>query len=503
MGTSDESFRLSTLDASFIYGEAANGPLNIAILGLFRSRIEFKSLLAHMDERMHLLPRYRQRVVFAPFNLNHPSLQDDPDFDLAHHLFCHKLPRGSTAALMKAVMQVYEQPLDRGKPLWELHLFSGLGGGRSAILAKMHHCLGDAISGMELLAVMTSTKPDAPAPTPPDESWKPAPQPGRAKLLASALSDLARSRIGLARRAVDTVTHFRDFDTNVSARAAALQTMRRIAQPIVAAPWNAATVTNARTMAWLRCSLGDVARIRATLGGTVNDVMLAMLSEGAARYLAHHRCPTSGRPLRVGCPVNVRAQDEYGKPGNRVSMMFPEFDAKPMTAVDRLKAVTRETSRIKAAREAIAFQNLLATLDYIPPRMLAQISRLVTSAIEGSGWLTGRAPRIARRAQILGLGINFVATNVPGSPVPIYLAGHQMVETAGMIPLTATLGYGVAIVSYNRNLYLGLMAEPNLMPDVDFMKSRIKETFRELIAAVPKAVVPPSPGAPPATREVA
>src|SRR5208282_125492 len=126
-------------------------------------------------------------------------------------------------------------------PLWELHLFSGLGGGRSAILAKMHHCLGDAISGMELLAVMTSTKPDAPAPTPPDESWKPAPQPGRAKLLASALSDLARSRIGLARRAVDTVTHFRDFDTNVSARAAALQTMRRIAQPIVAAPWNAAT----------------------------------------------------------------------------------------------------------------------------------------------------------------------------------------------------------------------------------------------------------------------
>ncbi len=503
MSTSDESFRLSTQDASFIYGEAANGPLNMAMLGLFRSRIEFKNLLVHMDERMHLLPRYRQRVVFAPFNLNHPSLQDDPDFDLADHLLCHELPRGSTeAALMNAVMHIYEQPLDRGKPLWELHLFNGLAGGGSAILAKIHHCLGDGISGMELLAVMTSTKPEAPAPTPPDESWKPAPQPGRAKLLASALSDLVQSRIGLARRSVDAVTNFRDFDKDVSAPAAALQTIRRIAQPIVAAPWNAATVTNARAMAWLRCSLGDVARIRTTLGGTVNDVMLAMLSEGAARYLAHHGCPTSGRPLRVGCPVNVRAQDEYGKPGNRVSLMFPEFDAEPMAAVDRLKAVTRETSRIKAAREAIAFQNLLATLDYIPPRTLAQVSRLVTSAIEGAGRLTGRAPRIARRAHILGVGINFVATNVPGSPVPIYLAGHQMAETVGMIPLTATLGYGVAIVSYNRNLYLGLMAEPNLMPDVGFMKSRIKETFRELIAAVPKAVAPASL-APPATREVA
>jgi hypothetical protein len=177
-------------------------------------------------------------------------------------------------------------------------------------------------------------------------------------------------------------------------------------------------------------------------------------------------------------------------------MMFPEFDARPMTAVERLKAVIKETSRIKAAREAMAFENLLAVLEYVPPATLAPVSRLATTAIEVAGRLAGVAPGLARQAPMLGTGINFVATNVPGSPVPIYLAGHKMAETIGMIPLTATLGYGVAIVSYNRNLYLGLMAEPNLMPDVGYMKSRIKETLHELTAALPKPVTAPAPATP-------
>ncbi|MGA7872843.1 MAG: wax ester/triacylglycerol synthase family O-acyltransferase [Candidatus Binatus sp.] len=507
MAPSKESFRLSTQDASFLYGEAANGPLNMAMLGTFRSHIDFKSLRAYVDARMHLLPRYRQRLVFAPLNLAHPSLEDDPGFDLANHMFCHELPLDSSeAVLMKAVMQVYEKPLDRGKPLWELHLFTGLRGGHSAILTKIHHCLADGISGMELLAATTSTRPDAPAPTPPDEPWRAAPTPGRVERVASALTDLARSRIELARRAADAITNLRDLDEQASAPAAVVQTIRRMGQPIVAAPWNAATVTAARTVAWLRCPLHDVARIRTTFGGTINDVVLAILSEGAARYLAFHGCPTEGRPIRIGCPVNVRAKDEYGKLGNRVSMMFPEFDARTMNTVDRLKAVIEETSRIKAAKEALAFENLMSALDYVPPAALGLASRLLTSAIEVGGRLAGAAPRLARRAPMLGTGISFIATNIPGSPVPVYLAGHQLVDTVGMVPLTATLGYGVTILSYNRNLYLALTAEPNLMPDVGFMKSRIKETLRELIARVPKEIVPAAPSAVPASaaiREVA
>ncbi len=494
MASAKESFRLSTQDASFLYGEAANAPLTMGMLATFRGHVDFESLCTHMGARMHLLPRYRQRLVFAPLNLAHPSLEDDPDFNLANHLFRHELPPDSSeTVLMKAVMEVYKKPLDRAKPLWELHLFNGLRGGHSAILTRIHHCLADGISGMELLAVTTSTSPDAPAPTPPAEPWRAAPTPGTVERLASAISDLARSRIELARRAAGTIAHLRDLDVDVSAPAAAVQTIRRLSQPIVAAPWNAATVTAARSFAWLQIPLREVARIRKTFGGTVNDVVLAILSEGAARYLERHGCPTEGRPLRIGCPVNVRAKDEHGKLGNRISMMFPEFDARPMDAVDRLKAVIEETSQIKANKEALALENLFAALDYVPPAALGIASRLVTLAIESGGWLAGAAPRLARVAPSLGTGINFIATNVPGSPVPAYFAGHQMAETVGFVPLTATLGYGVAILSYNRNLYLGLMAEPNLMPDVGFMKSRIKEALRELIARVPKKIVPGAP----------
>jgi hypothetical protein len=190
--------------------------------------------------------------------------------------------------------------------------------------------------------------------------------------------------------------------------------------------------------------------------------------------------------------------------------MFPEFDARTMPAIGRLKAVIEETSRIKAAGEATAFENLLAALDYVPPAALGLASRLLTSAIEGAGRLAGAAPRLARLAPMLGTGVNFAATNIPGLQMPVYLAGHQMAETVGLIPLSATLGYGVAILSYNGNLYLGLIAEPNLMPDVDLMKSRVKETLRELVAAVPEAIVPAAPApvaptapAPAAARDVA
>ena len=502
----EESFRLSTQDASFLYGDTSNGPLTMGSLGLFHSRISLESLIAYTGERMHLIPRYRQRVVFAPFNLAHPSLEDDPNFDLANHIFSHEMPRNSTeAAVMKEVMRVYEQPLDRSKPLWELHLFNGLAGGHSAILTKVHHCLADGVTGVELLSVTTSLTPDAPPPPPPDEPWKPAPMPSRAELLASALSALTRSQIALARRA-GAIRQLNDPDTQASMAAAAVRSIQAMTRPIVAAPWNAATVTGARSLAWLKFPISEVAKIRSAFGGTINDVALAMLSEGAARYLAYHRCETEGHPLRIGCPVNVRTKGEYGKQGNRVSMIFPEFNARPMTAVDRLKAVVKETSRIKAAKEAAALENLMATLDYVPPAMLGLASRLATSAIEGAGRLAATAPGLARRATMLGTGINFVATNVPGLPVPIYMAGHRVVETIGMIPLTATLGYGVAIVSYNGDLVMGLMAEPNLMPDVGYMKLRVKETLRELLAAVPKPIAPAAPEAPPPaapTRDVA
>jgi hypothetical protein len=242
---------------------------------------------------------------------------------------------------------------------------------------------------------------------------------------------------------------------------------RQMTRPIAATPWNASFVSQERTLAWLRTSFADIREIRTAFGGTINDVVLTMLSEGAARYLRYHNS-RPGAPFRIGCPVNVRRDHENGALGNRVSMMFPELPAVPMDSVARLKLVTAETQRIKEAGEPQALERLMSNGEGISPAIVATLARIATAAMDTAVLLQRILPSLTRRlAQ--PMGINFVATNVPGSQVPLYLTGHRMVDYVGLLPLGANLGFGVPIISYNQNLYFTMMAEPNLMPDPDRM----------------------------------
>jgi diacylglycerol O-acyltransferase / wax synthase len=261
-----------------------------------------------------------------------------------------------------------------------------------------------------------------------------------------------------------------------------------MSRPIVAAPWNLGLVSRARELAWLRVSFGDLRAIRSALGGTVNDVVLSILSEGAARYLKNHDVATDGRPLRIGCPVNVRRESETGAMGNRVSMMFPELAATPMNSVERYRSVVLETERIKAAREPQGMDLLTAAADSVSPSLQDLNSRMTNTAIEAATRLSEFTGGMARMIAGPPMGVNFIATNVPGAQVPLYLAGHRMLEFIGLVPLAGTLGYGVAIVSYNQSLYFGAVAEPRLMPDVEFMKSCIAGAFEDLKAAAQRAI---------------
>src|SRR6202521_742746 len=234
---------------------------------------------------------------------------------------------------------------------------------------------------------------------------------------------------------------------------------RMMVRQIVAAPWNAGLVTPARSLAWLTVSFGDVRAIRNTLGGTVNDVVLAILSEAAARYLKHHEVRTNHAPLRIGCPVNVRRSSENAALGNRVSMMFPELPSEPMEVGERLQAVIRETERIKAGNEPQALELMLAGSDLIAPTVVGFGSVIGTNAIDLASRLGALAPGLTRMLTLPPPGINFIATNVPGAQVPLFLEGRKMIEMVGLVPLGANLGYNVAIVSYNQKLIFGMMAE--------------------------------------------
>lgn len=483
--------RLTTLDASFVYSESRNGPLHIGSLATFEGEISPAEMAEHVEQRLHLIPRYRQRLAFVPLNVAHPTWEDDADFQIDRHIRVHELPRGSgEAELISLAMRIYRWPLSLNQPVWETHIFNGLEGGRSALMWKTHHCLVDGVSGMELLNVMLDFRPDAAPPPPPENPWTPSPAPSAARSLVRGIFDLADEGLETARRASELIPRTAAIADAGKSLANAVRVLARMAtRPIIAAPWNAGLVSQPRSLAWFRCSFEDTRTIRNALRGTVNDVVLAILAEGAARYLKHHGCEIEGRPLRIGCPVNVRRRSESGALGNRVSMMFPEFPAEPMDAVARLVSTAEETERRKRGTEPQSLEFLLAGADLLPPSLLGVGSAIGTNLLDAAVRIFTHAP--PRLSQWLAppAAINFVATNVPGTQVPLFFKHHRMIDHIGLVPLGANLGYGVAIVSYNQNLYFGFMAEPHLMPDVELMRHFVNQAFEELKAEALKRVM--------------
>jgi WS/DGAT/MGAT family acyltransferase len=385
--------RLSTQDASFLYNETANGSLHIGFLQTFESEIEPARLIEHFARRVHLLPRFRQRVVFAPFNLAHATLEDDPDFAPGNHIRHHVLPRRfSDAEMTEAAMLINETALDRNRPLWELHLFGGLEGGRSALLWKIHHSIVDGVSALQVISAAMDLRPDAPAPASEEPPWSPQKLSGTSQSLLDAAAALVRSRLDEMSEAGRLLSS--PAERSAAMAAAARQMLQMMSRPIVAAPWNSGLVSHSRSLAYLGVSFGDLRAIRGSLGGTVNDVVLTILSEGAARYLKHHKVASHGFPLRIGCPVSVRRESESGAMGNRVSMMFPELGAAPMNPIERYQSVVRETERIKAAREPQGMDLLVATADAVPPSLQELSSRMAAMGLD-----TGAALRAWRRAR--------------------------------------------------------------------------------------------------------
>lgn len=468
--------RLSTQDAAFLYAESRAEPMHIGGLAIFQGRIGFKAMIDHLEKRMHLVRRYRQRVRFVPFNLAHPTLRDDPSFATRNHVHCHDLPRNSGEAELAAhAMRVFEQPLDRGRPLWEFHLFRGLEGDRSAVLAKVHHCLVDGLSGVEMLKATMDRRADSAPPAPPVDAWGPAPLPNVFDALMDGAFDRAEDQFDAARRMM-LPPHARE-ETHNPLRMAetAARVVSSIARPTAPLPWNRSNVTQSRSLAWLRYPVAELRAIRIAFGGTVNDVALTALAEGAARYLKHHNHATAGRPLRIGCPVSVRRRPEWKVLGNRVSMMFPETGPDPLEPVSRLEMISDQTRRAKLAGEAQAIAALVDAGELVPPSVIMPALGL------GRNWMS------ASPAATQGGPISFIFTNVPGPRAPQYMAGRQMTDMVGLLPLAHGLGYGAVAMSYRRNLYLGLVAEPNLMPDIDLMKSLVAQVIEELGDAAQRA----------------
>jgi diacylglycerol O-acyltransferase / wax synthase len=476
--------RLASLDASFLYMESKCSPTHVGGISVFEGEMHFERYLRFMEERIHLVPRYRQRLAEVPLNLAHPTLEDDPDFKLENHVKRHRLKKGITEPeMIEEALRLYEPPLDRSRPLWETYLLEGMKG-RTVLMQKISHALVDGVSTVEMSVVMSDFSPKPKKIEPPPAPWKPASLPGNAERLVLAIRDLLVDQ-------VDTVSStLLEFIRDPAAAAGRLregaEAMRAmtesLSRPIVMTPWQAGIVGQRRSFALCRQPFADYRAIRNAFGGTINDVVLTVLSEGAARYLKHHKWPAADQQFRLGCPVSVRRAEEKLDLGNRVSMMFPMMPAESIDLVERLKLISEETVRIKKAGLPQAMDRMSTALDLISPALIALAGRIGTSALDLASTIYG-ALGIKPRPEGFNLpptGISFIATNVPGVQVPMYMGGHKLLYSTGFVGPGGTLGFGVPIGSYNQEMFYHLTADPRLMPDVDRMKQFIDDSFGEL-----------------------
>ncbi len=480
--------RLSLLDASFLYGESKVNPTHVGSIFILEGEIPFDKVVGHMRARLHISPRFRQRLNFAPFNLAHATIEDDPDFNLEDHLYRRQLAAGiSESDAITEILRIhFGGMMDRSRPLWNVSLYEGLPG-RSILVWAMHHAVVDGVSAFEMLnRLMDFTPNPRPAEQALDE-WKPPSLPTAPESLVSAVRDLAVEQVeAITRAAQDFMRNPAIVFEQAETLMAAAELMREMSQAPVATPWNSGVAVGERRLAYLKMPFADYRAIRAAFGGTINDIVLTVLGEGAARYLQPHKWPTQGI-LRFGCPVNVRRPGEEVVLENRVSMMSPSTSAEPMDVLERLRAIAQETKRIKESGAPFIMERMSSMGESVPPAVLGAVSALSAFGME----LIGQAMKSFDWKPSPGgfhmpsPGINFVATNVPGPQAPWYFAGHRVLDSIGLLPLGGNLGYGVAITSYDQHILFSMMADARLLPDVEQMKAFVSAAFEELRSRVP------------------
>jgi WS/DGAT/MGAT family acyltransferase len=422
----------------------------------------YDEMLEALENRLHLVPRYRQRLAFVPLGQGRPKWVDDPHLNLRYHLRSTALPGpGSEEQLKDLAGRVFSQQLDRDKPLWEIWMVEGLEDDRFAILSKTHHALVDGISGVDIISVLFDTTPDPAAPTAPGDRWLPRPLPSRAQLLAEALlergtipAEITRSVRAVLRGPRRIAGGVRDAAVGVGAMAwAGLN-------PAPPSPYNR-PIGPHRRFTWVRADLGEIKAIKNELGGTVNDVVLATVTGALGKHLRRRGQNTDGLELKAMIPVSVRADIERGALGNKVAAIMAPLPVWCQDPVARLDILSEALRGLKSSGQAVGAQVLTDLAGFAPPTVMDQASRLV-----------------ARQRMF-----NLVVTNVPGPQFPLYLAGRRMLDPFPMVPLAKNQGLGIALLSYAGKINFGLVGDYDVLWDLDQFAEDVREALDELAAA--------------------
>jgi WS/DGAT/MGAT family acyltransferase len=477
----DLSRRLSALDASFLYFERPTQPMHVASAITFESPLDYERVVNDLGARLHLVPRYTERVMGVPLGLAHPTWEPDPDFDIRAHVQHRSLrPPGTDEQLAELCAALYAQPLDRTRPLWEIYVVDGYRGSgvpfrrpddagprlepcgapRSTLFVKVHHCMIDGVSGVQLMGVLLDTAPNPP-PIPGPGTRRTGPLPGVAHRFLDALVDRLRTglrrgvsalellarpgqAVGEIRQTTDAVAHL----------------MRTLVTSAPRTPFNG-RLGIARNLAWATFSLNEIKAIKNRLGGSMNDVVLAVISGAMRRVLADRGMSPERIELRAAIPVNVRGTHEHLKLGNQVSMMVAPLPVGILDPVERLRQVRAATALLKAGDDSGKAQRLVRLIELLPPPV----------------------HQLFGRAQSLAAPVNTICTNVPGPPVSLYMQGVRVDRMVPFVPLANPVGLAFAILSYADTLTISATADAALAPDLREVIAPLHTSFEELWAA--------------------
>jgi diacylglycerol O-acyltransferase / wax synthase len=453
---------LSARDAWFLYAERPETPLDIGTVYVFEpgSRIAggrgALGVEETIRERIHLVPRYRQRIHRVPFNLAHPVWVDDPHFDLGAHIRREVLPPpGDGATLRRLVARILARPLDKRRPLWEVTIVTGLRGDRVVIVNRAHHAMVDGVSSLDIITLLLDTTPEAFSPEPPAGVWKPRPEPSDWQLIKPLLWNLRQPR------------------ASDRTRVPAFWGTRRL-------PWRALLsltgksvsrrpnlffnrkIGPQRTGRGVKVPLASFKALKERFGCTVNDAVLAVVSEGLYRWF-RSRGENVPEKVRVFCPVSVRTDEGRGRLGNQISGMVLELPTGDLAMEDRLRRINITTGDLKRTLQAVAADKLAGLADWAPATLLVLAGRLMSTPQAGA---------------------NINVTNVPGPQFPLYSGGAEVLEVWPFAPLYPSMGLGVAIVSYNGNAYFGLTADPDIVPDIEEFTAKLREAADQCGALV-------------------
>ena len=454
--------RLSGLDASFLSLERSGAHMHVGSVLVFEGEAPpYDEFVAKLEQRLHLVPRYRQKLAFPPLVQGRPVWIDDPHFNARYHVRHTALPAPAGEEELRSLAgRIFAQALDRSKPLWEIWLVDRVGEDSFALISKTHHALVDGVSGVDISTVLFDLEPDPPEPDP-APPWYPRPEPSPAVLLAQSVAERASAPLDAARGALGAARHPERAVAGGGKAVGGLAAMA--AAGLAGAPPSPLNVRigSHRRFAWVDADLERFKAIKSALGGTVNDVVLAAVT-GALRAFAIRRGrDVAGMELKAMVPVSVRADTERGALGNRVAAMYAPLPLYAEDAKERFDIIHEAMGGLKESGQAVGAEVLTRLAGFAAPTVLDQASRLQT------------------RQRFF----NLVVTNVPGPQFPLYLQGRRLRAFYPQVPLTLNTALGIAIMSYDGRLGFGLLGDYDAMPDLEEVAADLERSIDELAAA--------------------